>query len=227
MHTHRHRLPRKHHKYNTRPKIKDTLRIIAVTRKLDCCHAARRLVGIGKRCTRSPGHDRKSRTYKKKKGVNIQDSSLPPFIAVSTKKCKEYPRERSRSTLLLSPDGSRSTARATAAAASDRALASSALSARTPAVVVSETCLGSGGVRLPLDLPCDLRVLLAWDVPGNSASSSSWIKKSFWVLEYCDNVEISHNEAIDVRILYIFVEDTVATSSSVLSNLLVKLRDDL
>jgi hypothetical protein len=77
------------------------------------------------------------------------------------KNTKEYPRERSRSTLPPSLDSSRSAASATAAVGSACVFASSALSTRISAAVVSEACPGAGGFRLPVDLPCDLCVLLA------------------------------------------------------------------
>ena len=66
---------------SNRSKLKDTLHAIAVTRKLDCRYPTCRLVGIGKRFTKSPGHDGNSGTYEKKKTkyVNIQVSPLLPL----------------------------------------------------------------------------------------------------------------------------------------------------
>ena len=128
--------------------------------------------------------------------VDVQVALLQ-FEAVCINNTKEYPRERSRSTLLSSPDGSRSAASATAVVASARVLASS-LSTRTSAAVVSEARSSAGRLRLSMDLPCDLQVVSAWDVPGNSASSSQIEGEGEFLglWECCDNVEMTRDETI-------------------------------
>ena len=95
-----------------------------------------------------------------------------------------------------------------------------------------------------MDLPCDLQVVSAWDVPGNSASSSQVEGEGEFLglWECCDNVEMTRDEVIVhwVRQRFegrgsvsmsvspaFFVEDLAAMSSSILGDLSVKFRDDL